>query len=192
MRERDIRRRLWAVASSSPVKELTQLRLFSNDHSLNLERNRRACEVAKLLPLPELLQPIACIKADYIAQVDKRTKSGKEIGIVVPIRFSVDDKRKQAKLHLVACGCSSSDSIDRDSVRNYAKSVSKSCNRDYGSRRMVCCRRDIARCRVSSTKTPETLLARVAEGPTVLLNLKKESREPVSFTNLFEVVAADL
>jgi all-trans-nonaprenyl-diphosphate synthase len=65
----------------------------------------------------------------------------------------------RAKLHLVACGCSSSDSIDRYSVRNYAKSVSKSCNRDYGSRRMVCCRRDIARCRVSSTKTPETLLA---------------------------------
>jgi all-trans-nonaprenyl-diphosphate synthase len=32
----------------------------------------------------------------------------------------------------------------------------------------------------------------VAEGPTVLLNLKKESREPVSLTNLFEVVAADL
>ena len=65
----------------------------------------------------------------------------------------------RAKLHLVACGCSSSDSIDRYSVRNYAKSVSKSCNRDYGSRRMVCCRQDIARCRVSSTKTPETLLA---------------------------------
>ncbi|KAH8494208.1 hypothetical protein H0E87_020831 [Populus deltoides] len=87
---------------------------------------------------------------------------------------------------------SSSDSIDRYSLRNYAKSVSKSCNRDYGFRRMVCCRRDIARCRVSSTKTPETLLARVAEGPTVLLNLKKESREPISLTNLFEVVAADL
>jgi all-trans-nonaprenyl-diphosphate synthase len=32
----------------------------------------------------------------------------------------------------------------------------------------------------------------VAEGPTVLLNFKKESREPVSLTNLFEVVAADL
>jgi len=65
----------------------------------------------------------------------------------------------RAKLHLVACSFSSSDSIDRYSLRNYAKSVSKSCNRDYGFRRMVCCRRDIARCRVSSTKTPETLLA---------------------------------
>ncbi|KAI9385698.1 hypothetical protein POPTR_011G101301v4 [Populus trichocarpa] len=96
------------------------------------------------------------------------------------------------KLHLVACSFSSSDSIHRYSVRNYAKSVSKSCNRDYGFRRMVCCRRDIARCRVSSTKTPQALLARVAEGPTGLLNLKKESREPVSLTNLFEVVADDL
>jgi len=54
------------VASSSPVNEL---RLFLDDHSSNLERNRRACEVAKLLPLPDLLQSIASIKADYIAQV---------------------------------------------------------------------------------------------------------------------------
>jgi all-trans-nonaprenyl-diphosphate synthase len=65
----------------------------------------------------------------------------------------------RAKLDLVACGCSSNASIDRYSVRNYAKSVSKSCNRDYGSRRLVCSRRDIARCRVSPTKTPETLPA---------------------------------
>jgi hypothetical protein len=57
---------LLTVASSSPVNEL---RLFSDDHSSNLERNRRACVVAKLLPLPELLQSIASIKADYIAQV---------------------------------------------------------------------------------------------------------------------------
>ncbi|KAI9385692.1 hypothetical protein POPTR_011G099500v4 [Populus trichocarpa] len=90
----------------------------------------------------------------------------------------------RAKLHLVACSFSSSDSIDRYSVRNYAKSVSKSCNRDYGFRRMVCCRRDIARNNISDH--------RVAEGPTGLLNLKKESREPVSLTNLFEVVADDL
>jgi len=57
---------LLTAASSSPVNEL---RLFSDDHSSNLERNRRACEVAKLLPLPDLLQSIASIKADYIAQV---------------------------------------------------------------------------------------------------------------------------
>lgn len=98
----------------------------------------------------------------------------------------------RAKLDLVACGCSSNASIDRYSVRNYAKSVSKSCNRDYGSRRLVCCRRDIARCRVSPTKTPETLPTGVAEGPTGLLKLKKDPRESISITNLFEVVADDL
>ncbi|KAJ6940874.1 hypothetical protein NC651_006870, partial [Populus alba x Populus x berolinensis] len=42
--------------------------LFSDDHSSNLERNLLACEVVKLLPLPNLLQSIASIKADYIAQ----------------------------------------------------------------------------------------------------------------------------
>ncbi|KAJ6949113.1 hypothetical protein NC651_003200 [Populus alba x Populus x berolinensis] len=73
------------AASSSPVNEL---RLFSDDHSSNLERNRHACEVAKLLPLPDLLQSIASIKADYIAQVDERTQFGKEIGIVVPVSDS--------------------------------------------------------------------------------------------------------
>ncbi|KAJ6949959.1 hypothetical protein NC651_003818 [Populus alba x Populus x berolinensis] len=98
----------------------------------------------------------------------------------------------RAKLDLVACGCSSNASIDRYSVRNYAKSVSKSCNRDYGSRRLVCCRRDTARCRVSPTKTPETLPSGVAEGPTGLLKLKKDPRESISITNLFEVVADDL
>ncbi|KAJ6966214.1 hypothetical protein NC652_003940 [Populus alba x Populus x berolinensis] len=98
----------------------------------------------------------------------------------------------RAKLDLVACGCSYNASIDRYSVRNYAKSVSKSCNRDYGSRRLVCCRRDIARCRVSPTKTPETLPTGVAEGPTGLLKLKKDPRESISITNLFEVVADDL
>ncbi|KAJ6889426.1 hypothetical protein NC652_030258 [Populus alba x Populus x berolinensis] len=59
-------------ASSSAVNKL---RLFLDDHSSNLERNRRACEVAKLLPLPNLLQSIAFIKADYITQVDERTQN---------------------------------------------------------------------------------------------------------------------
>ncbi|KAJ6974086.1 hypothetical protein NC653_030223 [Populus alba x Populus x berolinensis] len=56
----------FTIASSSLVNEL---RLLSDGHSSNLERNRHACEVAKLLPLPDLLQSIASIKADYIAQV---------------------------------------------------------------------------------------------------------------------------
>ncbi|KAJ6990239.1 hypothetical protein NC653_018701 [Populus alba x Populus x berolinensis] len=73
------------AASFSPVNKLG---LFSDDHSLNLERNCRLCEVAKLLLLPDLLQSIASIKADYIAQVDERTQFGKEIGIIVPVSDS--------------------------------------------------------------------------------------------------------
>ncbi|KAJ6916262.1 hypothetical protein NC652_018837 [Populus alba x Populus x berolinensis] len=73
------------AASFSPVNKLG---LFSDDHSLNLERNCRLCEVAKLLLLPDLLQSIASIKADYIAQVDERTQFGKEIGILVPLSDS--------------------------------------------------------------------------------------------------------
>ncbi|KAL9375715.1 hypothetical protein Peur_032594 [Populus x canadensis] len=41
-----------------------------------------------MLPLPDLLQFIASIKADYITQVDERTQFGKEIGIVVPVSDS--------------------------------------------------------------------------------------------------------
>ncbi|EEF33905.1 solanesyl diphosphate synthase, putative [Ricinus communis] len=94
-------------------------------------------------------------------------------------------------LDLAACGCSSNASIDRYSVRNYAKPVFRSCNRDYAARRLLCCRRDSARCRVSSTKTPETVLNGVAKGPATLLDLK-ESKGPISVKNLFEVVADDL
>ncbi|KDP30515.1 hypothetical protein JCGZ_16693 [Jatropha curcas] len=89
-------------------------------------------------------------------------------------------------LDLAACGCSSNASIDRYSVRNYAKFASTTC-----TRRLRCCRRDIARCRVSSTKTPETLPNGVAQGPVTLLDLK-ESKGPISLKNLFEVVADDL
>uniref|UniRef100_A0A5B7AQD6 all-trans-nonaprenyl-diphosphate synthase [geranylgeranyl-diphosphatespecific] n=1 Tax=Davidia involucrata TaxID=16924 RepID=A0A5B7AQD6_DAVIN len=95
-------------------------------------------------------------------------------------------------LDLVACGCSSNASLDRFSVRNHAKGVFKSVNRGYGARKLVCCRRDIARCRVFSTKTPETLINGVAPGPPPVLDVKKESRGPISITNLFEVVADDL
>ncbi|KAJ6907525.1 hypothetical protein NC651_018057 [Populus alba x Populus x berolinensis] len=54
------------TASFSPVNELG---LFSDNHSLNLKRNCRLCEVAKLLPLQDLFQSIASIKAEYIAQI---------------------------------------------------------------------------------------------------------------------------
>ncbi|KAF2287644.1 hypothetical protein GH714_002082 [Hevea brasiliensis] len=92
---------------------------------------------------------------------------------------------------LAACGCSSNVSIDRRSVRNYGRSVSRTCNRDYAARRLLCYWRDIARCRVSSTKTPKTLLNGVTQGPSTLLTLK-ESRGSIKLKNVFEVVADDL
>nr|ABD92707.1 solanesyl diphosphate synthase [Hevea brasiliensis] len=90
---------------------------------------------------------------------------------------------------LAACGCSSNASIDRCSVRNYARSVYRTCNRDYAARRSPYCRRDSAWCRVSSTKAPETLLNGVSQDPAVNL---KESRGPISLINVFEAVAGDL
>lgn len=61
-------------------------------------------------------------------------------------------------LDLVACGCSSNASIDRSWVRSYAKSVSRRSSRHFGAKRLVFCKQNLARCRVYSTKTPETLL----------------------------------
>ncbi|XP_050247798.1 solanesyl diphosphate synthase 1, chloroplastic-like isoform X3 [Quercus robur] len=87
---------------------------------------------------------------------------------------------------LYACGCSSNASFCRSSVRNYAKSSSS-------SRKLVDRRRGIALCRVSSTNTPATLLSgKVAQGVPPLLDLKEESRGPISLKNLFELVADDL
>ncbi|XP_050247797.1 solanesyl diphosphate synthase 1, chloroplastic-like isoform X2 [Quercus robur] len=118
---------------------------------------------------------------------------------------------------LYACGCSSNASFCRSSVRNYAKSSSSSrklvdrrrgialCRvsstsssvRNYAkssssSRKLVDRRRGIALCRVSSTNTPATLLSEVAQGVPPLLDLKEESRGPISLKNLFELVADDL
>ncbi|KAL0001485.1 hypothetical protein SO802_015266 [Lithocarpus litseifolius] len=87
---------------------------------------------------------------------------------------------------LYACGCSSNAAFCRSSVRNYAKSSSS-------SRKLVDRRRGIALCRVSSTKTPATLLSgKVAQGLPPLLDLKKESRGSISLKSLFELVADDL
>lgn len=61
-------------------------------------------------------------------------------------------------LDLFACGCSSNASYDRSCVRNYAKVVARSSKRAFGSRKLVCHRRDIGRCRVFSTRTPEKVL----------------------------------
>ncbi|KAK9268376.1 hypothetical protein L1049_000125 [Liquidambar formosana] len=95
-------------------------------------------------------------------------------------------------LDLFACGCSSNASFERSSVKKYAKAVSRSSNGGYGARKLVCYRRDISPCRVFSTRSPETLLNGVAEGPPPVLDLKTESRRPISVTKLFEVVADDL
>ncbi|KAK4852242.1 hypothetical protein QYF36_022318 [Acer negundo] len=98
-------------------------------------------------------------------------------------------------LDLVACGCSSNSSIDRSSVRNYGKTVSRSSSsrgRGRAVRRLVCCRENLAQCRVYSTKTPDTLLNGVGQSPPTVSNSKNESRRLISLTNLFEVVADDL
>ncbi|CAN6694064.1 unnamed protein product [Malus baccata var. baccata] len=101
----------------------------------------------------------------------------------------------RAVLDFVACGCSSNVLLDRYSVRNYSKTNSKGSCRGYGARL------NRIRCGASSMKTAETpapkkaaeaLLNGVPQGLPLVLNLTKESRKPVSLTNLFEVVANDL
>ncbi|XP_009339355.2 solanesyl diphosphate synthase 2, chloroplastic [Pyrus x bretschneideri] len=101
----------------------------------------------------------------------------------------------RAVMDFVACGCSSNALLDRYSVRNYSKANSKGSCRGYGARL------NRIRCGVSSMTTAETpvpkkadnaLLNGVPEGLPQVLNLKKQSRKPVSLTNLFEIVADDL
>lgn len=61
-------------------------------------------------------------------------------------------------LDLVACGCSSSASFERYSVRNYTPQANyKGCSRGHGARKLVHSRWDRTRCRVSSVKTSDTL-----------------------------------
>lgn len=60
-------------------------------------------------------------------------------------------------LDLVACGCSSSASFDRYSVRNCKKANSKGFNGGYGAHKLVSSQRGRSRCKVSSMKTAETL-----------------------------------
>ncbi|KAL6999692.1 sporulation-specific protein 2 [Sarracenia purpurea var. burkii] len=99
-------------------------------------------------------------------------------------------------LDLVACGCSSNSSFDRFSVKNYAEGAyrcGRSGRRGHGARKLVCCRGDLAKRRVFSTRTPETLLNGIAPSPPPLvLDAKKESKSPTSLTNLFQLVADDL
>ncbi|XP_038686531.1 solanesyl diphosphate synthase 1, chloroplastic-like isoform X1 [Tripterygium wilfordii] len=95
-------------------------------------------------------------------------------------------------LDLVACGCSSNASIEKNSVKNQIKGASRSANKDYGRRKLLCCRRDMAPCRVFPTKTPDTLLNGIAQGSPPALDLKNEPDKTISLANLFEAVAEDL
>ncbi|OMO92607.1 Polyprenyl synthetase [Corchorus olitorius] len=97
-------------------------------------------------------------------------------------------------LDLVACGSSSNASIERHSVKSSGKTISTFGSKDYGGRRMVCCRQNITRSRVFSTKAPEAqaLLTGVGQSNAPVLDLKKELRSPISLANLFETVADDL
>uniref|UniRef100_A0A2P2JK22 Solanesyl diphosphate synthase n=1 Tax=Rhizophora mucronata TaxID=61149 RepID=A0A2P2JK22_RHIMU len=94
-------------------------------------------------------------------------------------------------LDLVPCGCSSNGSVDRCMARSRAKPAYWSCDANLGARRLVCCGR-ITRCRVSSTRTSQTLLNGVEQNSAPVLDLKKEPEVPTSLKILFEAVADDL
>ncbi|XP_021736188.1 probable solanesyl-diphosphate synthase 3, chloroplastic [Chenopodium quinoa] len=99
------------------------------------------------------------------------------------------------RFNSIACCCSSNASSDR----LFAKSNNvkgngsrKNIRKGYGARKLFCFRSGSPKCRVYSTKTPETLLNGVSDDPLPVLNVRKESSDPISIANLFEVVADDL
>ncbi|KAH6764168.1 solanesyl diphosphate synthase 2 [Perilla frutescens var. hirtella] len=96
------------------------------------------------------------------------------------------------RLDFASCGCSSNASSNRVTARNCGKGVVKNVNRGCRARRLWCCRRDVGRCRVFSTKTPEAFLNGVAAGPPPVLDLTEEKRSLPSMSDMFEVVAEDL
>ncbi|KAK6934097.1 Polyprenyl synthetase [Dillenia turbinata] len=93
-------------------------------------------------------------------------------------------------------GCSSSVSFGGQfSIWHQSKGFIKreSSNRGVnGSRKVVCCRKEVGRCQVFSTQTPEALLNGVVPGPPPVLDVKREAGGQVSLPSLFEVVAEDL
>ncbi|KAF5948692.1 hypothetical protein HYC85_014649 [Camellia sinensis] len=95
-------------------------------------------------------------------------------------------------LDLVSCGCSSNASFEQFTVKTYAKGVHRGFKRGYVARKLACCRSGIARCRVFSTMTPETMLNGAVSGPPPVLDVKRVSRSPISLTNMFQLVADDL
>ncbi|KAL3821288.1 hypothetical protein ACJIZ3_007193 [Penstemon smallii] len=95
----------------------------------------------------------------------------------------------RTRLDFIACGCTSNTSFDHFPVRNCAKGV---LNKGFKARKLLCCRREIGRCGVFSTKTPEGFLSGIANGPPPVLDVMKESTSPSVLSNMFDVVAEDL
>ncbi|KAL8046724.1 hypothetical protein ABFX02_08G192796 [Erythranthe guttata] len=93
------------------------------------------------------------------------------------------------RLDFVGCGCSSNASPNRFPVRNCAEGMLRNVCRP---RKLSCKKREVGRCRVFSTKTPETFLNGVTAGPPTVLDSKQEKKGPSSLSDMFEVVADDL
>nr|GMD38295.1 probable solanesyl-diphosphate synthase 3, chloroplastic [Ipomoea batatas] len=92
-----------------------------------------------------------------------------------------------------ACGCSSNSSIDRHSAKKFLlRNVNNGGGGGFRARKLLCCRREIGRCNVFSTKAPESFLNGVTPDSSPMLDLKKDSGSPISVANLFEVVTDDL
>ncbi|KAG5392434.1 hypothetical protein IGI04_022397 [Brassica rapa subsp. trilocularis] len=98
-------------------------------------------------------------------------------------------------LDLMPCGCSSSSSplTRRIFFGNCSKTVCSIGRRSYGAGNLVFLRRDSGSCRAIPAKPKESALVNgLGEDKTVMINLRQESRKPISLESLFEVVADDL
>lgn len=92
----------------------------------------------------------------------------------------------------MACGCSSSTSLDLFNVRSYTQGILKNVDRGRKPRKVVCLRRDFGPCGVSSIKSTDTVLNGVKASSPEVLDPKKETRRTVELPKLFELVADDL
>nr|GMC59023.1 probable solanesyl-diphosphate synthase 3, chloroplastic [Ipomoea batatas]GMD34966.1 probable solanesyl-diphosphate synthase 3, chloroplastic [Ipomoea batatas] len=99
----------------------------------------------------------------------------------------------RTRLNYPACGCSSNSSIDRHSAKKFLlRNGNNGGGGGFRARKLLCCRREIGRCNVFSTKAPESFLNGVTPDSSPMLDLKKDSGSPISVANLFEVVTDDL
>ncbi|KAH0921705.1 hypothetical protein HID58_021723 [Brassica napus] len=98
-------------------------------------------------------------------------------------------------LDLMPCGCSSSSSPTTRGIffGNCSKTVCSIGRRSYGAGNLVFLRRDSGSCKAIPAKPKESALVNgLGEDKTVMINLRQESRKPISLESLFEVVADDL